>query len=87
MVANLVEEMFEEVTLVEKIHLVDLVDRVALVDREALVDKHLGAPWSEGAGQTLGTLGGRGDLSSRIQEGQELGEPQLSGLFQEIIHS
>ena len=84
MVANLVEEMFEEVTLVEKIH---LVDRVALVDREALVDKHLGAPWSEGAGQTLGTLGGRGDLSSRIQEGQELGEPQLSSLFQEIIHS
>ena len=81
MAANLGEEMFEEVTLVEKIHL------VALVDREALVDKHLGAPWSEGAGQTLETLGGRGDLSSRIQEGQELGEPQLSGLFQEIIHS
>ena len=81
MVANLVEEMFEEVTLVEKIHL------VALLDRVALVDMHLGAPWSEGAGQTLGTLGGRGDLSSRIQEGQELGEPQLSSLFQEIIHS
>ena len=38
MAANLVEEMFEEVTLVEKIHL------VALVDRVALVDKHLGAP-------------------------------------------
>ena len=81
MVANLVEEMFEEVTLVEKIHL------VALLDRVALVDMHLGAPWSEEAGQTLETLGGRGDLSSRIQEGQELGEPQLSGLFQEIIHS
>ena len=78
MVANLVEEMFEEVTLVEKIH---------LVDRVALVDKHLGAPCSEGAGQTLETLGGQGDLSSWIQEGQELGEPQLSGLFQEIIHS
>ena len=78
MVANLVEEMFEEVTLVEKIH---------LVDRVALVDMHLGAPWSEGAGQTLETLGGQGDLSSQIQEGQELGEPQLSGLFQEIIHS
>ena len=78
MAANLVEEMFEEVTLVEKIH---------LVDRVALVDMHLGAPWSEGAGQTLETLGGRGDLSSRIQEVQELGEPQLSGHFQEIIHS
>ena len=78
MAANLVEEVFEEVTLVEKIH---------LVDRVALVDMHLGAPWSEGAGQTLETLGGRGDLSSRIQEVQELGEPQLSGLFQEIIHS
>ena len=81
MAANLVEEMFEEVTLVEKIHL------VALVDRVALVDMHLGAPWSEGAGQTLETLGGRGDLSSRIQEGQELGEHQLFGLFRGIIHS
>ena len=87
MVANLVEEMFEEVTLVEKMHLVALLDRVALVDMVAKVDMHLGAPWSEGAGQTLETLGGRGDLSSRIQEGQERGEPQLSGLFQGIIHS